>query len=96
MQKKYGIIPHSELESEHYQLVKNDPLYRMEGLLDVWREEMMMSLPVFPQETPSPKFIVQPCNNDHKIEKLQGELIALRDTLQDHLKKRKSVVKKWD
>ncbi len=26
--KKYGIVSHAELESEHYNLVRNNPLYR--------------------------------------------------------------------
>ena len=37
-------LSHAELCSEHYQALKN-PMYRMEFMMDVMREELSMELP---------------------------------------------------
>jgi hypothetical protein len=46
--KKYGIVPHSELESSHYKAILQNQAYQMEGMMDVLREEMMMNMPCYP------------------------------------------------
>ena len=35
---------HAEMQSEHYQALKN-PQYRLDGMFDVLREEIMMAIP---------------------------------------------------
>ena len=42
---------HAEMEKYHYQALKN-PQYQLEGMMDVLREELMMSLP---EPSPEPK-----------------------------------------
>ena len=46
-----GEIPHYELEKYHYQALKN-PMYRMEYMFDILREELMMNLPYLKEERP--------------------------------------------
>lgn len=36
---------HGELQAEHYEAVKTNPMYRLEGMMDVLREELMMNMP---------------------------------------------------
>ena len=44
---------HAELEQYHYQALSN-PLYVLEGLADVMREELMMNMPILPLPSPAP------------------------------------------
>lgn len=39
------IKSHAEMNSEHYKLLRENPSYRAEFMVDVMREEMMMSQP---------------------------------------------------
>ena len=39
-------VPHSELEKWHYQAVRDNPQYQLEGMMNVLYEEMMMAMPV--------------------------------------------------
>ena len=55
------IKSHAELERYHYQALSN-PLYRMEGMMDVIREEVMMNMPV-PPIVERPLVIETPMNN---------------------------------
>jgi len=41
----YKELSHAELEKYHYQEVKSNSLYVLDGMMDVWREEVMMSMP---------------------------------------------------
>jgi len=36
----------------HHEEALKDPMYRLEGMLDVLREEVMMNMPVFPEIKP--------------------------------------------
>lgn len=36
---------HAEMQQEHYRLVRESPNYRLEGIMDVMWEEMMMRRP---------------------------------------------------
>ena len=38
--------PHCSLEKDHYHEVRSNPMYVMEGMSDVLREEMMMNMPI--------------------------------------------------
>ena len=41
-------IPHGELEKHHYQAL-SDPMYQMECMNDVLRDDVMMNMPVLPE-----------------------------------------------
>ncbi len=49
-------IPHCSLEKDHYHEVRSNPMYVLEGMNSVLREEMMMAMPV-PQSIQPPKEI---------------------------------------
>ena len=38
-------ISHAELQKYHYEAVRDNPQYRMEGMMSVLYEEMMMAMP---------------------------------------------------
>ena len=40
------------MQRHHEQAVRENPLYRLEGMLDVLREDLMMNMPVFPEIKP--------------------------------------------
>ena len=50
-------VPHGEMQKYHYQALSN-PLYLIEGQLDVLREEIMMNMSVYREPEP-PKVIPQ-------------------------------------
>ena len=43
-------LSHCEMQKEHYQAIQN-PLYALEGLTDIMREELLMNMPVLPEVT---------------------------------------------
>ena len=44
-------IPRAQMQRHHEQALQ-DPMYRMEGMMDVLREEIMMNMPVFVETEP--------------------------------------------
>ncbi len=51
-------LSHAEMQKYHYQALREDPMYRMEFMMDVLREEMMMNMPVYHEPEP-PQIIPQ-------------------------------------
>lgn len=62
------IKSHAELEQWHYKAVRNNPDYRIQGLLEAYREEMSAELPYYypPEKT-----------NADELEALRDNITAL-------------------
>lgn len=82
---------HAELERPHYNEVKTNPLYAMEGLMDVRREEWEMNMPAYEL----PELVVQqpekPWNEKQWgiVQQLQGKIKHLERRFNEHLDKPK-------
>lgn len=80
-------IPHAEMEKWHYQALKN-PRYQMEGMMDVMREEMSMTMPLLDREEPTPVYKDTEWTNQQwgVIEQLKSELVGWRQKHAEALK----------
>ena len=74
---------HAEMQSEHYQALKN-PQYRIDGMFDVLREEIMMAMP------PTERILVEePITQPREfsseeweeLQQIKGRLIHLENML---------------
>ncbi len=66
---------HGEMQSEHYEALKN-PLYQMEGMMDVLREELSNQMPYYTleQETIITEHVFRPRKIDKELDQLKAEL----------------------
>ena len=82
---------------EHYQALQNDPNYRMEFMMDVLREEMMMNMPRYgvdheqgmpkaAPETPKPEWSRSQWDF---VQQLQGRMLHLQGKVEELIKIKK-------
>ena len=96
-----GELSHAELEQYHYRALSN-PLYQVEGLVDVLREEIMMNMPVFEikEAIEEPPVTIKPLEVrvilDKKALELQNRIASLEEKLQVFLDKKRSLKSKYD
>ena len=79
------IQSHAEQNAEHYKYLRTDPFYREQFMQDVMYEELMMQMPVYPQEiSQEPKIIqVMPAKAiRHRLEVL---IMDLQNRLNKHI-----------
>ena len=78
-----GEQTHAKMQSEHYQALKN-PQYRLDGMFDVLREEIMMAMPPI-ERIPEEKPVTQPrefsSEEWDELQELKGRLIHLENML---------------
>ena len=69
---------HAESNAEHYQAVRGNLHYQMEGLMEVYQDEMMMNVPAIPEvEPPEPEVIcqVKHCPLLGQLQQLKAEVV---------------------
>ena len=69
---------HAEQNAEHYRAVRANTAYQVEGLLEVYRDEMMMNVPIMPEmEPPEPEIIcqVKQCPLSGQLQQLRAEVV---------------------
>ena len=74
---------HAEMQSEHYQALKN-PQYRLDGMFDVLREEIMMAMPPTErilEEKPATQPREFSSEEWEELQQLKGRLIHLENML---------------
>ena len=82
-------ISHGELQKYHNQEVRDNPQYRMEGLLEARVEEMMANIPTFePAEVAA---LQEPwaASQWDIINQVRAEMLYLKQKLNEHLVKPK-------
>jgi len=70
---------HAEMQSEHYQALKN-PQYRLDGMFDVLWEELMMAMPAtYTQRTEPIQIEPRKFSSEEwdRLQQLEGRLIHL-------------------
>ncbi len=91
------IIPHAELQKYHYQAVRDNPEYRLQGLVDVMCEEISFNMPLY-STMPIPELQKDEIAPNYKhilrrLDKLQAEFLYLQNKLNEPRdKKRKDDV----
>lgn len=76
-------LTHAELERNHYQEVKENPLYVAEGMMDIRLEEFSMNMPISPNgetglNTERTTQEAWDKNQWHIVQQLQGEMANLK------------------
>lgn len=84
---KMKIMSHGELERYHYAALRDDPQYREEFRQDVFREELMMAMPLsyVPQAQPEPE--QWEYRQWQAVQRLKAELVYIRKQLAELHKK---------
>ena len=74
-------IEHCELEKWHYQALKS-PLYVLDGMADVIREDLMMNAPLYPKEVLSERVTVSSRDDVEQLRRMvlyfQSKVMELR------------------
>ena len=89
-------VSHAELEKYHYRAVKENVSYRLEGMMDVLREELSMSFPSLEPKELEPKeqqpnFPQIPPNHKlyRELQQTRGMVLYLQKKLNGHLDRKK-------
>ena len=84
-------VSHAELEKYHYRAVKENVNYRLEGMMDVLREELSMSFPSLEPKEQQPNFPQIPPNHKlyRELQQTRGMVLYLQKKLNEHLDRKK-------
>ena len=90
-------LTHAEMQKWHYQAVKNNPFYRLEGMMDVFFENLSYQMPYhYPPEPVEQKLPPVPAWTSQQrdyVQQLKGQMLHLEkkvDTLSQEKRKQRS------